>query len=857
MDYLKKIKNISIHRGGGLILSMDYSTLECRIFAAICKDQKLINVLNSGEDLHCQTARAIFPELKGMSNKEIKEHYNGLRSKAKSCLTDDTKILLTDGSEKTIKELLNHNNYEKCRIISRDEISGYVISSNIIRIEETNRVTKLIKFNFNNGNVLKCTPDHKIRLKSGEYKQAEDILLTDSVDNISCSQLLSITEINLDDPIPVYDIEVSNISNSHNFCADGVFVHNCMFGLLYGKSTYNFAQEWGCSVEDAQNVIDGLMGAYPGIKEYVNAQHEFAKKNGYITNVFGQKRPLPGAQLPEFGPTKKQFRHAMNAAQNCFVGDTRIELLDGTTMSFKDVVDIYNKKDLYVYSVEKNGHIIPGKIIAAAQTKIVNELAKVTLDNGEVIKCTVDHKFIMRNGERKEARLLKPGDSVMPLYKGVNSDGYVVYKDNLDNKQKRVYDMTNEYYKEDIFSSYSVDNDESRIISKGEWKGKIVSIEIINCKPTPVYNIEIENKENTHNYALSAGVFVCNSPIQCFLGETKIDLLDGTKIEIKNLVGNTDGKYVYSCKEDGTVITGKIVNTFESGKATDLLKITLDNNEYVICTKEHQFMLKSGNYVHAIDLKIDDSLMSLHPEKLNREEPHGQFYNHKVVSIEHIHYDQPVSVYDIEIENKDNTHNFALSAGVFVHNSSASIMAWISGTHVQEEFLLQGMKSIMIGGVHDSTYVDVYPGELIKAMKVFNFHEQIIPNKIHDWLNGVNLMADFGLGQSWGRELDVKSWELKDNRCILKIKGGNVNWNYLKRELDEAYDYEILSIEDGDDIPPEEREDLPIELSDKYQTITLSFVDDCPDIEFKSKYYVGNHYFGERIDLRENLIGKV
>ena len=38
--------------------------------------------------------------------------------------------------------------------------------------------------------------------------------------------------------------------------------------------------------------------------------------------------------------------------------------------------------------------------------------------------------------------------------------------------------------------------------------------------------------------------------------------------------------------------------------------------------------------------------------------------NHKIVNIEYVH--QPCAVYDLEIE--DN-HNFALSAGVFVHNS--------------------------------------------------------------------------------------------------------------------------------------------------------------------------------------------
>ena len=638
---LRKIKSIKDHRGGGLILSMDYSTLEVRIFCAICGDPLLKEVLNSGKDLHCQTARAIFPELKGLSDKEIKEHHNGLRSKAKSCFVAGTQVLMADNKTKNIEDIKPGE-----FVISKEESTNRLILSEVVESKETRKTRQLIELEFDNESILRCTPDHLIRLKNGKYKEAKLLTEDDEIDSINT--LIKIKEIETIIPISVYDIEVLNESNSHNFCANGVFVHNCIFGLLYGKSTFNFAKEWGCTIDEAQVVLDGLLGAYPAIKTYVNEQHEFAKKNGYVVNMFGQKRPLPGAQLPEFGPTRKQFKHAMNAAQN--------------------------------------------------------------------------------------------------------------------------------------------------------------------------------------------------SGIQCFTGDTKIDLLDGTTVTIDSLVNNFDNKYVLSCCEDGHIIPGKIINAMQTGITDRLCKIKLDNEEIIQCTPEHQFMLKDGTYKHAIDLKPSDGLMT---NKLNC----------KIISIGLIALDKEVPVYDIEIENKNNTHNFALSAGVFVHNSSASIMAWIAGTHVQEEFCLQNMQSVMIGGVHDSTYVDVYPKELIKCMKIFNFHAEIAANKIHNWMNGVHLPADFGLGQSWGRELDVKKWELHDgNMCQLTLKGGDVNWEYLKRELDEAYDYKIVSIEDGDAITEEEHENIPVRQSNKYVTVTLDFIDPDPNIEYKSKYYVGNGTFGKRVDTRENPI---
>jgi len=49
-------------------------------------------------------------------------------------------------------------------------------------------------------------------------------------------------------------------------------------------------------------------------------------------------------------------------------------------------------------------------------TRENQELVEITLDNDEKIKCTLNHKFMVRNGTYIEARDLKEGDSLMPLY---------------------------------------------------------------------------------------------------------------------------------------------------------------------------------------------------------------------------------------------------------------------------------------------------------------------------------------------------------------------------------------------------------------------------------------------------------
>lgn len=64
-------------------------------------------------------------------------------------------------------------------------------------------------------------------------------------------------------------------------------------------------------------------------------------------------------------------------------------------------------------------------------TKRGAALVAVTLDNGEVLRCTPDHLFRLRDGSYRRADALKGGDSLMPLYRdlsrkdrGHSIDGY-------------------------------------------------------------------------------------------------------------------------------------------------------------------------------------------------------------------------------------------------------------------------------------------------------------------------------------------------------------------------------------------------------------------------------------------------
>lgn len=97
----------------------------------------------------------------------------------------------------------------------------------------------------------------------------------------------------------------------------------------------------------------------------------------------------------------------------CFTGKTRVMTLDGEVHTIED---LYNRKEsLGVYSSDSNGNIVINNYDSVILTKYTDHLVEVTIDD-EVVECTPDHKWLMRDGTYKSAIDLQEGDSLMPIY---------------------------------------------------------------------------------------------------------------------------------------------------------------------------------------------------------------------------------------------------------------------------------------------------------------------------------------------------------------------------------------------------------------------------------------------------------
>ena len=112
----------------------------------------------------------------------------------------------------------------------------------------------------------------------------------------------------------------------------------------------------------------------------------------------------------------------------CFRGDTRVALVDGTSAALEDMARRADSGELFWgYSIGDNGRVIVS-LLDAPRFVGRDSLLEVELDSGEVICATPDHGFMLRDGRMLPAAALRPGQSLMPLYRELVRGYEMVYQ---------------------------------------------------------------------------------------------------------------------------------------------------------------------------------------------------------------------------------------------------------------------------------------------------------------------------------------------------------------------------------------------------------------------------------------------
>ncbi len=417
----------------------------------------------------------------------------------------------------------------------------------------------------------------------------------------------------------------------------------------------------------------------------------------------------------------------------CFTADTKVRLTDGRDVSFGDLVEEekLGKKN-YTFTVLDNGKVGVAEIKNPRKTIENAELVEVTLDSGEKIKCTPNHLFLLKDLSYKQAQFLKAGDSLMPLYlrKSTSKDD----KDIID--YEMVYQpSSNEWsYAHHLADQYNIDNgtytvENGRVrhhidfnklnnnpdnILRMQWKDHWMLHASLTSNKHATDKNYVErlakgrvkfwsNKENSVNYSKRLRARnIKNWQDKAYRNKMINSLSEVNKKywaehpELKEKMGKLasetlkrmwkDPKYrrlfhekiVAANKKRVTNNTGKI-KFLKICKELIKQEKNLDEQSY------EKIRAKIYGYGAATKWITGLNRYFGGDKKAILAEING---NHKVEGVFFLQERQ--DVYDLTI---DKTHNFSLSAGVFVHNSvdgdSAAAYRYTEAklTHIAGELL--------------------------------------------------------------------------------------------------------------------------------------------------------------------------
>jgi hypothetical protein len=368
----------------------------------------------------------------------------------------------------------------------------------------------------------------------------------------------------------------------------------------------------------------------------------------------------------------------------CMAGDTKIPLLSGVEKRIDEMAA--EGGEWWVYSCDTNGHIVPGLAHSARLTGNQKPIVKVTLDSGESFSCTKDHLIMRRDGEYTPAGDLLEGDSLMPLYRRVTGvetpkmQGYEQFLDPATQKwvftHRRVATRTKKY-------------SSGKTIHHANFNKRN------NC-PTNLIGMSWEDHTALHaNYAELLNVYAKSE-----VGRAKSKKLmkalwtdpQWRKESLKRVVEN--GKKVMKARIDSGLLIGFQQMDKEllkamcriNGKKFKGKKLSSEQIEKIIRTKKEmrdkdpelrqkqdaQAAKNLATYNEGVRNKTipvseaqrearKANAKALNAARWNNVQP-AQIINHKVVRIEQCGV---ADVYDITVEEH---HNFAVAAGVFVHN---------------------------------------------------------------------------------------------------------------------------------------------------------------------------------------------
>ena len=151
------------------------------------------------------------------------------------------------------------------------------------------------------------------------------------------------------------------------------------FGIVYGISGFGLSRDLGITKKQAEQYIKDYFETYPKVKEYMDSLVEMGKSKGYVTSLYGRRRPIPELSAKNFMQRQFGERIAMNspiqgtAADIIKIAMNRVDArLRKENMQSRLILQIHDELlvETKIEEIEEVSHILNEEMIHAAALKV-------------------------------------------------------------------------------------------------------------------------------------------------------------------------------------------------------------------------------------------------------------------------------------------------------------------------------------------------------------------------------------------------------------------------------------------------------------------------------------------------------
>lgn len=199
-----------------------------------------------------------------------------------------------------------------------------------------------------------------------------------------------------------YLCDLNVASEDHLYMTGTLVTHNTMnFGVLYGMGPDKYERTFGVSHERALQMIDDYHRTYTGFARWKTSTENYAKKNGYVKNLFGRKRILSeAAKNPYSGSVdKRKYFGELRQSVNTIIQGTGADIVKLATIAMCKRFEEENLDAHFLLQVHD-------EVLIEARIDQMFEIEKVVIDCMEnTVKLDVpliaDGKILAKWGEMK------------------------------------------------------------------------------------------------------------------------------------------------------------------------------------------------------------------------------------------------------------------------------------------------------------------------------------------------------------------------------------------------------------------------------------------------------------------------